>query len=78
MTRYWPLLLLLAAMWGASYLFIKLAVEDIEPAPMMAARTLVAGAILAGYLVFALGRARALDELRRSWRPIPSGCRPTR
>jgi drug/metabolite transporter (DMT)-like permease len=68
-TRYWPLLLLLAAMWGASYLFIKLAVEDIEPAPMMAARTLVAGAILAGYLVFALGRARALDELRRSWRP---------
>jgi drug/metabolite transporter (DMT)-like permease len=68
-TRYWPLLLLLAAMWGASYLFIKLAVEDIEPAPMMAARTLVAGAILAGYLIFALGRARALDELRRSWRP---------
>jgi drug/metabolite transporter (DMT)-like permease len=36
---------------------------------MMASRTLVAGAILAGYLVYALGRARALDELRRSWRP---------
>jgi drug/metabolite transporter (DMT)-like permease len=67
-TRYWPLLLLLAAMWGASYLFIKLAVEDIEPAPMMAARTLLAGAILAGYLIAALGR-RALHELRRSWRP---------
>jgi drug/metabolite transporter (DMT)-like permease len=68
-TRYWPLLLLLAAMWGASYLFIKLAVEDIEPAPMMATRTLLAGAILAGYLVVVLGQARAVAELRRSWRP---------
>jgi drug/metabolite transporter (DMT)-like permease len=67
--RYWPLLLLLASVWGASYLFIKLAVEDIEPAPMMATRTLVAGAILAGYLVVALGRSRAFAELRRSWRP---------
>jgi len=66
---YWPLLFLLGAIWGASYLFIKVAVEDIEPAPMMATRTLVAGAILAAYLVVTLGRSRALDELRRSWRP---------
>src|SRR3990172_8252309 len=69
MRRYWPLLFLLGAIWGASYLFIKVAVEDIEPAPMMATRTLVAGAILAAYLVVTLGRSRALDELRRSWRP---------
>jgi drug/metabolite transporter (DMT)-like permease len=66
---YWTLLFLLAAIWGASYLFIKVAVEDIDPAPMMATRTLVAGAILAGYLVLTLGRARALRELRASWRP---------
>ena len=63
------MLFLLAAIWGASYLFIKVAVEDIEPAPMMATRTLVAGVILAGYLVLTLGRSRALNELRRSWRP---------
>ena len=69
MRSYWPLLFLLGAIWGASYLFIKVAVEDIEPAPMMATRTLVAGAILAAYLVVTLGRSRALDELRRSWRP---------
>ena len=69
MRSYWPLLFLLASIWGASYLFIKVAVEDIEPAPMMAARTLVAGAVLAGYLVIALGRSRALRELRASWRP---------
>src|SRR5919106_1209896 len=67
--RYWPMLFLLAAIWGASYLFIKLAVEDIEPAPMMAARTLVAGAVLAAYLVLTLGRERTVRELRASWRP---------
>lgn len=69
MRRYWPTLFLLAAIWGASYLFIKLAVEDIEPAPMMATRTLIAGAILAGYLVLTLGRERAVRELLSSWRP---------
>ena len=63
------MLFLLAAIWGASYLFIKLAVDDIEPAPMMAARTLLAGAILAGYLVVTLGRRRALRDLLASWRP---------
>ena len=68
-SRYWPLLLLLAAIWGASYLFIKLAVEDIEPAPMMAARTLVAGAILAAYLVATVGPERTKQELRAGWRP---------
>lgn len=63
------MLFLLAAIWGASYLFIKLAVDDIEPAPMMAARTLLAGAILAGYLVVTLGRRQALRDLLASWRP---------
>ncbi|MCS7005990.1 MAG: DMT family transporter [Thermoleophilia bacterium] len=68
MHRYWPLILLLAAIWGASYLFIKVAVEDIAPAPMMAARSLVAGALLAGYLALSSGGARAARELRASWR----------
>src|SRR5918997_3615469 len=63
------MLALLAAIWGASYVFIKLAVEDIEPAPMMAARTLGAAVVLAVYIVLALGRERALRELRGSWRP---------
>ena len=68
MQRYWPLIFLLAAIWGASYLFIKVAVEDIPPAPMMAARALVAGALLAGYLVATIGGRRAVSELRASWR----------
>jgi drug/metabolite transporter (DMT)-like permease len=69
MRRYWPLLLLLASVWGASYLFIKVAVEGgLEPAPRMCARAAIAAAILLGYLVRTLGRARALGELRASWR----------
>jgi len=62
------MLVLLAAIWGASYLFIKVALEDFEPAPMMAIRSLAAGLILLAYLAVSYGWRRALDELRRSWR----------
>ena len=55
MRSYWPLILLLAAMWGASYLFIKVAVEDIPPAAMTESRVLVAGLLLAAYLVWRMG-----------------------
>ena len=68
MNRYWPMLLTLAAVWGASYLFIKVAVDEIEPAPMMAVRMLLAAAVLLGYVVWRLGRARAFAELAAAWR----------
>ena len=68
MSRYWTMLLTLAAVWGASYLFIKVAVEDIAPAPMMAFRTLLAAAVLLGYIVWRLGRETAFGELRAAWR----------
>lgn len=56
------MLLTLAALWGGSYLFIKVAVDEIAPAPMMAVRTLVAAACLIGYVVWRLGWTRALAE----------------
>src|SRR5215213_4873806 len=62
------MLILLAAVWGASYLFIKVAVDEIEPAPMMAFRTLVAAAVLLAYVVWRFGRERAGRELRDAWR----------
>ena len=68
MSRYWPMLLTLAAVWGASYLFIKVAVDEIAPAPMMAFRTLLAAAVLLGYLVWRLGRSDAFAELRTEWK----------
>jgi drug/metabolite transporter (DMT)-like permease len=69
MRSYWPLLLTLAAMWGASYLFIKLAVDDIPPAAMTEIRVLVAGLLLFGYLALRLGARQAAHELRAAWKP---------
>ena len=69
MRSYWPLILLLAAMWGASYLFIKVAVEDIPPAAMTELRVLIAGILLFGYLVWRTSASRAVGELRAAWRP---------
>src|SRR6188768_3220879 len=69
MRSYWPLILTLAAMWGASYLFIKVAVEDIPPAAMTELRVLIAGILLFGYLVWRTSASRAVGELRAAWRP---------
>ena len=44
--------------------------EDIEPAPLMAARLLIAAAVLTGYLVASTGLGVALAELRTAWRPV--------
>jgi drug/metabolite transporter (DMT)-like permease len=67
--RYWPLLLLLASVWGASYLFIKVAVEGgLEPAPLMCTRAAIAAVVLLGYLATTIGASRAFSELRASWR----------
>jgi drug/metabolite transporter (DMT)-like permease len=49
------LLALLATLWGASYTFIKLGVATIPPITLIAARTLIAGALL-----LAIMRARGL------------------
>jgi drug/metabolite transporter (DMT)-like permease len=69
MSRYWPLLFLLAAIWGGSYALIKVAVEDVEPAPMMAVRALGGGLMLAVYLGLTLGGRRAAVEIATNWRP---------
>ncbi|HEY7380489.1 MAG TPA: EamA family transporter [Gaiella sp.] len=71
MTRsYWPLLFVLAAVWGASYLFIKVAVDGgIEPAPMMSVRLLVAAALLFCFLASRSGWHGAADEVRAAWMP---------
>jgi len=55
-------------MWGGSYLFIKVAVEDIPPAAMTEIRVLVAGILLAGLLGLRMGARAAAHELRLAWR----------
>jgi drug/metabolite transporter (DMT)-like permease len=68
-SRYWPLLLLLASVWSASYLFIKVAVDGgLEPAPLMCVRAAIAATVLFAYVLRTLGRRRTIAELRASWR----------
>src|SRR5919106_1398729 len=42
MRAYLTLLLSLAAVWGASFMFIEIALEDLEPTTLMAGRIVVA------------------------------------
>ena len=66
---YLPWLLLLAGLWGSSYFFIKVAVDDLEPSVMMSARSLVAGLLLLVFLVVTRGAAAATSQLRAAGRP---------
>jgi len=44
------LLILLSTLWGASYTFIRVGVESIPPVTLIAARTLIAGLLLFGWM----------------------------
>jgi drug/metabolite transporter (DMT)-like permease len=60
------LLVALAGIWGASFLFIKLAVHDIPPIAMVFLRTLAAALALAGYMRFT---AVSIRGALRLWKP---------
>jgi drug/metabolite transporter (DMT)-like permease len=64
--RHWALLLLLASFWGASYLFIKLGLEDLSPAMVVFVRTALAALVL----LAVAARLDALRGVRRRLRPI--------
>jgi drug/metabolite transporter (DMT)-like permease len=55
---------LLAAFWGASYMFIKVAGRDFEPATMMMLRLAVASTILLVVLALQRGARAMLAEMR--------------
>ena len=65
---YLPLLLFLSALWGASYLFIKVAVREIEPTAMIELRLILAGAVLVAYLVHRVGPREAVAQVRATGR----------
>jgi drug/metabolite transporter (DMT)-like permease len=67
--RYVPAVLLLAAIWGASYLFIKVGDRDFEPAALMSARLLIAFVPLFVFLAVTRGGVRrAAAEVASVWR----------
>lgn len=61
--RAWLLLLALGVIWGIPYLFIRIAVTDVDPLVVAGGRTLIGALIL---LPFALHR-RALRAALRKW-----------
>ena len=61
---YVPLLLIVAGIWGASYLFIKVAVDELEPSAMMELRLLLAALVIVPFVLARLGTRRALSELK--------------
>ena len=60
------LLLALAAIWGASFLFIKLGVDEVEPAVVVLGRLVVGFAVLVPVLL----ARRALPDVRTMWVPF--------
>jgi drug/metabolite transporter (DMT)-like permease len=75
--RHAGLLAALAAVWGGSYLLIKYALEDFEPAVIVWLRCVLAGVVLYGVMRLRNGGAEARAahaELRaRPWRAVLLG-----
>jgi drug/metabolite transporter (DMT)-like permease len=64
--RHLAMLLVLAMIWGASFLFIKVGVRDFEPATLVFLRVLLAALTLLPIVVLTTG----LGGLRGSWRRL--------
>lgn len=64
MARELALLLVLSTLWGASYSFIKIGVATIPPVTLIAARTLIAGAVLVAVIRC---RGLRLPRDRQTW-----------
>ena len=61
---YVPYIAALALLWGASYMFIKVAVREYEPAAMIMFRLIVASLLLLAFFVTQRGLRGALTDLR--------------
>jgi drug/metabolite transporter (DMT)-like permease len=64
MRGYVALLLLLAAIWGASFMFIKIAVDELAPTTTMFLRLAFSAGPLLALVVYKLGWKPAAAELR--------------
>src|SRR3954452_19675818 len=65
---YMSMIVLLAAVWGASYLFIKVGIRDFEPTMFVTLRLLLGGLLLLAFLMAREGSGKALREVRSAWR----------
>jgi drug/metabolite transporter (DMT)-like permease len=69
--RGYPIMLLtLALLWGSSFLFIEIALEEIEPTTMMALRLLFGAVALLPVLAAMRGARSAVADLRSAGRAL--------
>lgn len=64
------MLIALAAIWGSSFMFIKVAVEELTPGVVVFGRVLVGTVALLPAIPFVIGWPRLAADLRRYARPL--------
>jgi drug/metabolite transporter (DMT)-like permease len=64
------MLLALAAVWGASFMFIKIAVRELEPATLVCIRLGIGAIALLPVAFVSLGGRAVVRETRAAWRPL--------
>jgi drug/metabolite transporter (DMT)-like permease len=68
--RYLIMLLALAAIWGSSFMFIKVAVRELAPAEVVFGRVLIGALTLLAFIPFTLGWRRTTADVRRFIGPL--------
>jgi len=68
--RYLPMLVLLSLIWGSSFMFIKVADRQLDPATLILGRIALAAVALAVYVGISTGARRTIAELLEHWRPL--------
>jgi drug/metabolite transporter (DMT)-like permease len=63
-----PMLVLLALIWGSSFMFIKVAVRELSPATLILGRIGLAAIVLAVVVPALVGVQETLADLRAHWR----------
>jgi drug/metabolite transporter (DMT)-like permease len=68
--RYLVMLLVLSALWGASFMFIKIGVRELSPATLICLRLGIGALVLVPVALVRLGRAQLGRELRSAAVPL--------
>src|SRR5438477_9919046 len=68
--RYGLMLIVLALIWGSSFMFIKIAVRELDPATLILGRLGLAALTLAVVVPALVGRRTTLEQLRLHWRAL--------
>src|SRR5438309_11473111 len=68
--RYLLMLVLLALVWGSSFMFIKVADRTLEPSTLILGRLGLAALVLAVFVPLTAGARSTAAELRAHWRGL--------